>query len=56
MEYRVIKKQDIELSEAIKAIEEEVNRLISEGWKPIGGIIIVERSEYSYAIQTTVKE
>lgn len=40
---------------AINLLEEKVNKLIEEGWKPLGGVHLIESSTH-WASQTMIRE
>jgi len=58
----VVEKESIELDVAIQVLEGKVKQLLSDGWKPQGGISVAisPRSEYHheeyYVAQAMVKE
>ncbi len=61
MEYRIIQARKEGYIPAIQELEEEVQKAISEGWKPLGGVsaVIKEFRHYPdsyYVAQAMVKE
>lgn len=39
----------------IKELEKEVNKLIAEGWKPCGGVVVLNESGLIQFIQAMMK-
>lgn len=52
MKYKILKEVAIGISTAVYTLEERVNKEISKGWRPIGGVCISN----GVACQAMVKE
>lgn len=49
MEYTVVEKSKLQ------ALIDEVNKLIEQGWKPLGGINVVQARTFYYHLQSMVR-
>ena len=60
MEYKVIYSKDRQFNTCLENIEHQVNELLREGWKPIGGVSILNTEcgyPHMYVIsQAVIKE
>jgi hypothetical protein len=48
MEYKVVSSNGWTTNTAVKVLEKKVNDLISEGWEPIGGVMVIAFNDYVY--------
>ena len=56
MEYSVIVVSSEKFRDPIQQVVETVNQKMKEGYKPLGGISVVERSGLFYFAQSIIKE
>jgi len=61
MQYNVVHAYAVSLNGAILKLDQEVNAMLSKGWKPQGGVTItIKQCEKSpdlyYAVQAMIKE
>ena len=54
MEYKVIYFERHSEEEAIKALNKQINELLSNGWKTQGGVCVVQDSREFYHVYQTV--
>lgn len=55
MQYKVVTAHQQFMYDAIRELEKEVNKLIRDGWKPVGGVSITQ-DQYFRAAQAMGKE